>query len=105
MISRKPRTSKDQIFGCVIHIDNYGNAITNITKEIFEQVGENKSYTITTFSRDQFDTLAETYQDVDKGETMAIFNSAGLLEICIRQGKASQLLGMNYETPVTVSFL
>lgn len=104
MINRQPRVSKDQLFGCVIHIDNYGNAVTNITKAMFDEFGENRKFIITTFTRDQFESIAESYQDVEKGDNMAIFNAAGHLEICIRNGKASQLLGMNYETPVTVSF-
>jgi S-adenosylmethionine hydrolase len=104
MLNRQPRTSKDQILGSVIHVDNLGNLITNISKEIFYQTCDNRPFTIS-FSRDQLDSISETYHDVENGDSLAIFNSLGYLEICIRQGKASQLLGMDFESPVNISFL
>ena len=104
MLNRQLRTSKDQLLGCVIHVDNFGNLITNISKEVFYQTCNERKFVIN-FSRDQLDSIAETYHDVENGDSMAIFNSSGLLEICIRQGKASQLLGMDFESPVNISFL
>ncbi len=103
MINRQPRTSKDQIFGSVIHVDNFGNLVTNISKEIFYQICDNRSFKID-FSRDHLDFIAETYHDVSSGDSLAIFNSLGFLEIAIRQGKATQLLGMDFESPVNITF-
>ncbi|HSZ25717.1 MAG TPA: SAM-dependent chlorinase/fluorinase [Cytophagaceae bacterium] len=103
MLNRQLRTSKDQILGCVIHVDNCGNLITNITKEVFHEIGDNRSFTIS-FSRDQLDFIATNYHSVENGDSLAIFNSSGLLEICMRQGKASQLLGMDFESPVNILF-
>ncbi len=103
MLNRQLRSTKDHIFGCVIHIDTFGNLITNITKETFHQLCDNRAFKID-FSHDHLDFIAETYDEVGKGDSMAIFNSAGLLEIGIRHGKASSLLGMDFESPVNISF-
>ena len=35
---------KDVIIGSIIFIDSYGNAISNITREVFYRVFENKPY-------------------------------------------------------------
>lgn len=104
MLNRQPRTSKEQILGCVIHVDNLGNLITNITKETFYQICDNRAFKIT-FSRDELTAISETYHDVENGDSLALFNSSGLLEICMRQGKASQLLGMDVESPVNITFI
>ncbi len=37
---------KDVIIGSIIFIDSYGNAISNITREVFYRVFENKTYRI-----------------------------------------------------------
>jgi S-adenosylmethionine hydrolase len=103
LFNRQPRTTKDQILGCVIHVDNFGNLVTNISKETFYQVCDNRPFKID-FSRDHLDSIAESYHDVANGDSLAIFNSMGLLEIGIRQGKATQLLGMDFESPVNISF-
>ena len=44
MLNRQLRSTKDQIFGCVIHIDIFGNLITNITKETFHQLCDNRAF-------------------------------------------------------------
>ena len=104
LLNRQPRTTKDQILGCVIHIDNFGNLITNISKDLFYQMSENRPFKID-FSRDHLDAISESYSDVANGDSMAIFNSSGLLEIGIRLGMASRLLGMDFESPVNISFM
>ncbi|WP_431217047.1 SAM hydroxide adenosyltransferase [Puia sp. P3] len=38
--------------------------------------------------------ISETYADVNEGEKLAIFNSAGYLEIAIQKGNAAGLFGL-----------
>jgi S-adenosylmethionine hydrolase len=44
------------------------------------------------------------YLDSDPGELLAIFNSAGLLEIAIGQGNAAELLGFEAGTSIKIKF-
>jgi S-adenosylmethionine hydrolase len=104
MLHRQLRTGKNQIFGCVIHVDSFGNLVTNISKEVFYQLCENRRFEIS-FSREQIDFVSESYHDVDSGDCLAVFNSNNMLEIAIREGNASQLLGMDFESPVNITFL
>src|SRR5688572_1003632 len=46
MIDRQVKATKKQITGTVIRVDHFGNLITNIPREAFNILSENKSYTI-----------------------------------------------------------
>ena len=43
---------------------------------------------------EMIDRISETYADVPEGEKLALFNSAGYLEIAINKGNAAGLLGL-----------
>ncbi len=82
------------IEGQIIFIDNFENVIVNITKEEFEEQRKGRSFKIV-FKRDEvIDKISETYADVAEGEKLALFNSAGYLEIAINKGNAAGLFGL-----------
>jgi S-adenosylmethionine hydrolase len=87
---------KDIIIGSVIFIDSYGNAISNITREVFNRVFEGKEYRILIQSNKNYtDQILEKYSDVAVGEMLARFNSLDLLEIAINGSNVSELLDLN----------
>lgn len=90
----KPLLGNNWIEGQIIFIDNFENVIVNIHKEEFEEQRKGRSFTIV-FKRDEvIDKISETYADVAEGEKLALFNSAGYLEIAINKGNAAGLLGL-----------
>ena len=90
----RPLLGNDYIEGQIIFIDNFENVIVNITKEEFEEQRRGRSFTIV-FKRDEvIDKISETYADVTEGEKLALFNSAGYLEIAINKGNAAGLFGL-----------
>ncbi len=90
----RPMLGNDYIEGQIIFIDNFENVIVNITKEEFEEQRKGRSFKIV-FKRDEvIDKISETYADVNEGEKLALFNSAGYLEIAINKGNAAGLLGL-----------
>ena len=100
-----PVIHKDQIDGQVIFIDSYRNAITNIPKTEFARIGTNRTFEITIKSnRYKIYGISNTYLESDPGELLAIFNTAGLLEIAIVQGNAAELLGLEPGTPIKIRF-
>lgn len=100
-----PVIHKDQIDGQVVFIDSYRNAITNIPKNEFLRVGADRNFEITIKSnRYKIYGISQTYLESDPGELMAMFNSAGLLEIAIVQGNAAELLGFEPGTPIKIRF-
>lgn len=90
----RPMLGNDYIEGQIIFIDNFENVIVNINKDEFEEQRKGRSFKIV-FKRDEvIDKISETYADVNEGEKLALFNSAGYLEIAINKGNAAGLLGL-----------
>jgi S-adenosylmethionine hydrolase len=80
--------------GQIIFIDNFENVVVNITKEEFEEQRRGRSFKII-FKRDEMiEKISETYADSLEGEKLAMFNSAGYLEIAINKGNAAGLFGL-----------
>jgi len=113
----KPIVSADnnRITGSIIHIDIYGNAVSNISNKLFEQIGEGRrfeilfrNYKITKIHRNYIDYQYEK-KHIDSG-SLSIFNNSDLLEIAIYRGSkesggtASSLLGLSHQSSVVVQF-
>ena len=110
----------NQILGSVIYIDNYGNLVTNIKKTLFNEIGKSRSFTI--FARTvKFKTIYQGYSEAidfglpktkreEDGKKLALFNSAGHLELAVYKsnpltvGGAGSLFGLDYRDPVRVQF-
>ena len=93
------------IKGMSIHIDHYGNIITNIDETFFKAFGQNREFKIE-FRRGDYDIteISKVYGDVAESEKLAIFNAAGKLEIALFKGNASKLLGMRVNDIVRIEF-
>ena len=90
----RPMCGVNWIEGQIIFIDNFENVIINITHEEFEEQRKGRSFKIV-FKRDEIiDKICETYADVPESEKLALFNSAGYLEIAINKGNAAGLFGL-----------
>jgi len=90
----RPLLGNNWIEGQIIFIDNFENVIINITKEEFEEQRRGRSFKIV-FKRDEvIDKISDTYADVSESEKLALFNSAGYLEIAINKGNAAGLFGL-----------
>jgi S-adenosylmethionine hydrolase len=104
-IPLRPTHEKNVITGSVIHVDSYQNAITNISREFFDRVGEGREFVIYVQSKHyQLKKINRWYSDSPEGEILALFNAVGLLEIAIRNGKASGLLNLNINSTIRVEF-
>jgi S-adenosylmethionine hydrolase len=90
----RPMFSDNWIEGQIIFIDNFENVIVNITRGQFEEQRKGRHFKIV-FKRDEvIETISESYADVPEGEKLALFNSAGYLEIAINKGNAAGLFGL-----------
>lgn len=104
-------TEPNLIKGHIIHIDSYGNVITNINEELFKRMGENIPFVIYFKNKNYFiDNISESYNEVAQGEKVAIFNDSGLLEIAINRGAnrstggAEELFGLRVNDMIRVEF-
>lgn len=84
----------DWLEGQIIHIDHFENVVINITRQEFELHRKGRSFKLI-FKRDEvISKIHETYADVPQNDKVALFNSAGYLEIAINKGNAAGLFGL-----------
>ena len=111
---------KNQILGSVIYIDNYGNLVSNIKKELFYEIGKSRAFTI--YARSvKFKKIYKSYSEAidfslpkgkreEDGKKLAIFNASDHLELAVYKsnpltiGGAGSLFGLDYRDPITVKF-
>ena len=116
-----PQVSKDNnsIKGTVIYVDHFGNVVVNITKKLFLEVGKGRPYEIAIKPR-PLKTILPSYSAVAlsekypmkqyEGESLAVFNEAGYLEIAIFRsnpnslGSAQSFLCLGHQDTVTINF-
>jgi S-adenosylmethionine hydrolase len=77
----------DATQGQVVHIDHFGNAITNISAQLAKNRG-----TVTVGGRTI--ALRRTYAEAGEGEFLALIGSSDLVEISINGGSAARQLGL-----------
>jgi len=115
-----------QLVGEVLYIDRFGNLITNITRDHLSQYGFNPAPSApilpqygrtkkkpetrnlkfeTVIGKEKIVGLCASYMDVDKGMPLAIFGSAGYLEISINQGNAQKHFKAKRESKVMVRII
>lgn len=103
MLNRQVKATRKIIAGHVMRVDNYGNLITNINKVDFDILTKGRNYTVQ-FGGEKFRRVHTNYFQTEQGDCFLIFNSMGLLEIGIYKGNASELLGLQYDSPVNITF-
>ena len=114
----KAGSTDNLIFGEVLYIDNFGNIISNITKNLFEEkFNAYESFTIkfrnlalTKIHTGYTGIVSEWENESDyHGKPAAIFNDAGLLELTIYKGNinngAKSLFGLNVGEKIYIEFL
>ncbi|TVQ08628.1 MAG: hypothetical protein EA364_15320 [Balneolaceae bacterium] len=93
---------EEGIQGWIVHIDSYGNLITNIPGALITAEHNNnlKIYVGTHILK----RVSRTFADVSPGEAVAVTGSSGMIEIVINKGDASEMLGVQKGAPVSVIY-
>ncbi|MCO5950241.1 SAM hydrolase/SAM-dependent halogenase family protein [Mucilaginibacter flavidus] len=100
----QPVIEKNLIKGVVIYIDSFQNVITNITKEFFNRVQQNRRFTLSFKRNETINHLSWHYNEVPEGEKLCLFGISDHLEIAINKGNASGLLGLGLGDSVIIDF-
>ncbi|SFH21738.1 SAM hydrolase/SAM-dependent halogenase family protein [Pontibacter chinhatensis] len=103
LFNRQLRLGDHAITGHVIHVDRYGNLITDITRDSVETIAHGRTFTIH-FGREAIGRIYPNYNQVDDGDCCCTYNSQGLLCIGINKGHAAELLGLGFDSQVDVRF-
>lgn len=93
---RAPRRADGSIHGRVLHVDTFGNLITDIHSQ---DIGDPLRTTVDIAGR-RIIGLSHHYQE--RPGLLALVGSSGYLEIALPNASAAQELGADVGTPVTV---
>ncbi len=112
-VKEMPAITESSITGKIVFIDSFGNAITNITAKMFmktmmtaaEKYGEDIGMEICIPGPYlKINDIARNYDDVGQGEHLALFNSAGYLELAINRGNFAHAEEVETRTEVNIVF-
>ena len=96
---------ESQITGTVIHINAFGNVITNITRYDFDRIGKGRQFEILVQSTQRrISRINRYFHETSHGELLAVFNFSGYLEIAQNKGKLAHLLRLSSGSNVIVKF-
>ena len=99
----KPATDINSIRGSAMYIDSYFNIVFNIPLALFKEVGKGRPFTIY-FRNLVLSAINKTYGDVLDGEALALFNSAGYLEIAQNRGLLGKSEKVQLDEMITIQF-
>ena len=98
-----PRTDDQGVDGMVLHVDHFGNCITNVTPDDLDGLRRGRSFKCYAGSA-VVQTHARTYGETAPGDALTLFGSSGLLEIAVNCGHASRLLSIERGATVNVVY-
>lgn len=93
-----PVREENTVHGRVIHIDRFGNCITNIPESMLDP---SWVWEVAITSHPPH-VRRQSYAAVDEGEPLALYSSTGRLEVAVRNGSAHARLGLDIGTPIEV---
>jgi len=96
-----PSVSNFELLGEIIHIDRFGNAISNISKDDFLSFVKEDSFIIE-INGIFIDKISSSYLDSKREKPLALFDSFDLLEIAIREGNFSKLFGIEKKQAIKI---
>ncbi len=101
----KPTVSGGKLLGEVIHLDDFGNVVTNISIAEVGKLGIKPGATVRVVlgSISSEMRFGRTYGEVAVGQPLILIGSTGLLEISINSGSAVSVYRVGEGSEVTIS--
>jgi S-adenosyl-L-methionine hydrolase (adenosine-forming) len=93
---------KDSLEGRVLHLDGFGNIITNITKAQIANLDACSQLDVKLSGRKVRLKICKTYGEAKQMEPLALIGSHGYLEIAINQSSAAEKLKVKFGDKITV---
>jgi S-adenosyl-L-methionine hydrolase (adenosine-forming) len=97
MVSRSPDGRIRAAVGVVVHVDGYGNLVTNL------RAADLPANPWIDIGQRTLRGIAPNYQTATPSRLLALIGSAGLLEIAVPNGSAASVLGIGLGAPVTAT--
>lgn len=89
-----------RLCGEVLHVDRFGNLVTNLHRSMLESHGEIEIRA----GQHILQGIRDTYGQVGVGEALALIGGSGHLELAVRNGHAAHELGLDVGAAVEVAW-
>ncbi len=100
LIIPEPELKRKVLLGQVIHIDHFGNLITNIGAELLK----NNQIAGMMVGTKWIKRMVRSYFEIPENQLGVLVGSSGFLEIAVNQGSAQKVLKSRIGTKVKISF-
>ena len=97
-----PEVSPGRVEAAVIHVDNFGNLITNVTAAELEEAGISTDKMRLELAEDSISEFVTHYAAAPPRHPVTLYSSAGYIEIALRDGSAQQCLNVRRSDKVTI---
>ncbi len=97
-----PLIKGGELLGEILHIDAFGNLVSNVDEGRFFQFTRGRPFVIRAKGK-TIHGLKKGYWEGKKSEAIALFGSHGFLEISVREGAAQKVLKMKRGDPIWIS--
>ncbi len=97
-----PIIKDGKLSGAILHVDAFGNLISNIDGEKLFQFIRGRPFVIRA-GRKIIRELKRGYWEGKRGEPIALIGSGGFLEISVRDGSAQMMLKARRGNPIVIS--
>ena len=103
--SEKARIVENKVVGKIVVVDDYGNVISNIQKNQFEELGWSLGVTLEVkVGSQEFNVeFVKAYGDVPTGAYLGLFGSGEVFEVAINQGDLAKALNLKSGDRIEVS--
>jgi hypothetical protein len=101
---QKPVMKEGKLVGEILHIDTFGNVVSNIDEVKLFRFNQSRPFVIRVGRKSIFG-LKKGYSEGKKGELIALLGSGGFLEISVREGDAQQTLKLKRGDPIQVDIV
>lgn len=98
----KPKSANGVVKGVILKVDNFGNAITNLSVEDVPQLVAGGAPCKISAGAKPVTRFVQTYAQGEPGEAFALIGSSGFLEISMNRASAAKSLGLQRGAEVTV---
>lgn len=93
---------KDYLEGQIVHVDDFGNMITNLTKKDLEALRIKNEARIKVGGSTLLLKIRKAYGDVEKQQPLVVVGSHGFLEIAVNRGNAAHVFNAKVGTKIAV---
>ena len=98
--------SENAVYSTVLHVDRFGNIITNIDKDRFQNIVKfGEEITVAIGGEEYKLRFVETYASAERDELLAVIGSSNFIEISMNHGNAAEKLNVKPDDHIEIRFL